>query len=272
MSSLKDRKFVGFFVILLSLILAVFLIADKRELSLNENDIRNSEEKKGFSLKRENKNLNDFEGDNLSRFLTSQTKDGNMTEILASQLAQGFFEQNQGNSNLEEGVFIPNPNELLDNFADLSEEAVNLEKHFIGGDQLNISNDNSQESILVYYSQYKEIIRNYRGKMKGMDNLELFSKTKNIGGVITLIKNFDLLIRDMKKLKVPLVFADLHLRTINTYIAEKTILGSMALIDEDPLKSMMAMELLPEIEESFGILANDYIFKFKELGFEVRIN
>lgn len=199
-------------------------------------------------------------------------KGGNMTEILANQLAQGFFEENQNNKNLEGGIFIPNTNEFLNEFVNLSQEAVNLEKNFIDKNQLNITNDNSQESILVYYSQYKEIIRNYRKRINGLDNLELFSKTKNIGGIIHILKEFDLLINEMKKLKVPLVFVELHLRTINMYIAEKTILGLIVLIDEDPLKSMTAMELLPEVEENFEILANEYIAKFKELGFEVKIN
>jgi hypothetical protein len=271
MSNLKGRKFIGFFVILLSLLIAAFLIADKKELSLNDNI--GDDKKRGFSLQRENKNLSDFEGDNLSRLLTSQSKDGNMTDIMANKLAQGFFEENQTNKNFEEeGLIVPNPNQLLDDFVGSTEEAINLEKYFIDDNQMNISNDNSQESIIIYYSQYKEIIRNYREKMEGLESLELFSKTNNVGSIVNLIKDFDLLIKDMKKLKVPSVFANLHMRTINTYIAERTILGSMVLIDQDPLRSMMAMELLPEIEDSFELLANDYILKFKELGFEVRIN
>jgi hypothetical protein len=135
---------------------------------------------------------------------------------------------------------------------------------------LKITDDNSQQSILNYYENYKSIVSKYGVKMKMGDNLEMFVDTNN-SDYLTLIPGYlQNMIGELKNLSVPSDFSLSHQDAINLFIMEKSIFDSLINVNDDPLKAASALMTMEELVNKFDDLDNSFVKVLKDHGFVIQ--
>ncbi len=269
----KNKKATSFIILSIALIIAIILISNGGEevvIGINS-DIKNDQENKasGFQLERDGEKLGIIGVNDLSQYLTTQSKKRNLTRDLADKLSLGFVEANEFNEDPSQGVFTPDGYSIISTSLEDYSNEFGLKKDFITIKDLNIGGDNSQEAILSYYTQYRDTISEEVDKLDILNRLNKFNESKNLSYIFDIIDGYDSLISKMKKIKVPSDFIELHLENINLYISQKSIFGSLAQINDDPLRSLTAINLLEETEDKLSDLGLEFASALEKNGFKI---
>lgn len=269
MKLLKNKKGLSILVITLALVIAGFLIFDKEGVSEN---VLGDNQKKGFSLNEDGKKLDVTEGEDLSRFLVSQSSKLNLTEEFSKRMAQSMNIANEGQEGLigEGNVMVPSGQDFISQSLGAYSDEFSIDDKFVRLEELVVLGDNSAEAIISYFTQLEEIISRYGEENDIVNNLSKFSNNQDAIYITPIIGSFDRAIKEMKKLKVPSDFVLLHKRVIDLHITQKEIFGSMIFSKDDPLRTAIALPLLKETEEDFNNLVNDFAIEMKKHGLAVK--
>lgn len=270
----NSQKKIGLFILGAALVMAGFLVFyDSDSFKKSLADIKKEKEAalqvEGFNLKQENKDLGVISSEDLSALLTGEKPPENLTQKFADNLAKGFIDSNPFGIQEGQEISVPDSQILLNQIA--NEQNKNIDNSlFVTQKELKISSDNSQNNIIGYYENYKEIIFKNSIKMKMGDNLEMFINTNNPSYLKLIPSYLQNIINELKSLNVPSDFSILHQDAINLFITEKGIFNSLINAGGDPLRAASALMTMEELSNKFSDLDKGFIQVLKNHGFEIQ--
>lgn len=274
----NSQKKIGLIVLGAALVMAGFLVFyDSDSFKKSLADIKKEKEAalqvEGFNLKQENKDLGVISSEDLSALLTGERPPENITQKFADNLAGGFIQVNPEGVSNDGTVIVPDGEITLEQTLKDYSGDLNWEDKYVETKDLNISNNNSKENIINYYSQLADVTFKYANKMEGVVyNLKYFAEDMNEEYIKNIVVYYNQLIEELKKISTPSSWSDIHKEIINTSIAMREIFYELQNWREDPLGALVGFNILPELEgkyESINLIIEDRL-KIDEISFNTK--
>jgi hypothetical protein len=250
----NSEKKIGLFILTSAVIVAGILAfydpqAPKKSLAdLQEEGSANAE---GFNIEKESQRL----GENLDilGLINNDIKvEDNLTDKITAEISQKVISLNQGD--VDEGKIMV-PDESM-----LTEEIINKYKsEFFKSDEsvkvedFKTVQDTPPKTTLEYFQKLLIIIQDNNITEEHMnDLLDEFLQTENVGYLKQPIEGMNNAILDLKKIVVPNSWLTLHSDFINLLINKKDFY--LAIYDQknDPMKAMIALQLIDDLESRFS--------------------
>lgn len=257
------RKKIGIFVMAGAIVLAGFLLfspSNKPVSKNNQGDAANAKAE-SFQLEKDNEKI----GQNLDLLVLNS--DENLTDKITADISQKILDLNQGNDLSSGNLTVPNEEllsqELIDKYK--SDFLVNLQT--ITTDDLRPIKDDLPISSINYLKNILQIIRDN----KITDDLIIgaiagFADTQKEDYLINPINSLGKAILELKQLLVPASWLALHRELINLNLTKKEILSSFYSSQKDPIKALIAVELLSEVDAQSTIWNNYVAQKLQKDG------
>jgi len=249
------RKKLGIIILASALVVAAVLLFYPFSKPGTKNSQGNKAAAKAqpFKLEKDSQKI----GTNLE-FLAFKSE-ANLTDKIASDISQKILDLNQTND--LSGGMLSVPNEDL-----LSQELIDKYKNefwssfqSVGIEDLKIIPDKIPQTSLDYLKNIFQII--YDNKITDdllMGAIAGFSDTQKEDYLAGPIQSLDKAILEFERLSVPTSWAYLHRDLINLNLAKKEILSSFYSSQSDPLRALIAAELVDEIN-SRSSTWNNYV-------------
>ncbi len=197
----------------------------------------------------------------------------NLTEIVAKAVVSGILEKNKGELTMtEQGepkLLMPNKEallqELTNQLANLDAGLLNLNQPINRAD-LKISQDNSLEAQNKYIEGIRIITQVRFGNFPKQNISDILEKTINTGDttqVKKLSKLYRSVIGDYLALEVPLRWLNFHKKVLTHFQNAEVIYSTLANFQNDPLKSLLAIEAWYKLPQSAQKIQE--VFKAKSL-------
>lgn len=184
---------------------------------------------------------------------------GNLTDAFAKLYFQEMVKQNPDNFQPDQkGLKLPTDISNLalpeDQVAQLTDQSFQIAPFEIK--DIKTTNDNSTQAQLAYVKALQEINEKNFSRIENnifdIANQWLFEQKKE--PLQTIVKIIPGQIKDLLNLTVPSLWQEFHLQNLNLWqkklVAYSALLGS----EQDPLKSMMAMQQVsPLLKENLGL-------------------
>lgn len=251
----NSEKKISLFILTSAVIIAGILVfynpqAPKKSLAdLQKEGSANAE---GFSIEKENKQLGIISGDDLSALLTGRKPNENLTQRFADNLANGFVQANPSGVSNDGTIVTPDSEVMLSQMLKDYSSELNWQDKYVQIKELNISNNNSRESIVNYFSQLSDITFKYGDKMQEVFySLQYFAEEANEGYIKNIVNYYGQLIGELKKLSVPSNWLDVHKEIINTSIVMREIFVGLQNWKQDPLLALAGFDILPELKQKY---------------------
>lgn len=181
--------------------------------------------------------------------LLANPDDANFTDKLATELNAKLIALNPENDLSSGNINVPDENifsqDILDQFkADLFNSSENVK-----AEDLNLVLDKIPQTTWEYLRSFLSIIQ----KNKITDDLVMsalasFADAQDPAFLNPVINSLDEAISEFKAMPVPVSWAYIHVSLINLTVAKKSLLLAMTKFQDDPLKAMVAAEMINEID------------------------
>ena len=129
--------------------------------------------------------------------------------------------------------------------------------------ELNISEDNSKEAVKQYVSDFVNALSG--NPAPGQNGMKLFAEalqSNNTEEMYKYINYYEKMISRLKKVLIPSGFGDIHKREIELFISSKNSYGIIDQMESDPIKVLLAMDKLEEINSELFELDRDFTNKY----------
>lgn len=263
------RKKIGIFLLAGAMVLAGFLLfspSDTSKLTDNQGGSTNVKAEP-FQLEKDNEKI----GQNLE-FLAFNPEES-LTDRITADISQRVLDLNQNNDLSAGNLTVPNEElfsqELIDKYK--NDFLANLQEITI--DDLRPIQDNLPYSSIDYLKGVFQIIRDN----KITDDLVIeaiagFAETENEDFLTNPINSLDKAILELKQLPIPTSWLALHRELINLNLTKKEILSSFHSSPQDPIKALIAADLLSEIDAKAAIWSNYAAQKLQQDGVVFEFN
>jgi hypothetical protein len=250
----NSQKKIGLFILTFAVIIAGILVfydpqAPKKSLAdLQKKGNINAE---SFNIEKDGQKL----GENLDilALINNNIKtEDNLTNKITAEISQKVLSLNQEND-LDEGKIMV-PDESM-----LTEEIFNKYKsEFFKGDEsvkvgdFKTIQDDLPKTTLEYFQKVLIIIRdNNITEERTTDLLDAFLEMENVGYLKQPIEGMASAIIDLKDMSVPNSWLILHRDFINLLISKKIFYQSLYNQKIDPIKAMIALQLIEDLNSRF---------------------
>ncbi|MFC1756789.1 hypothetical protein ACFLZC_01355 [Patescibacteria group bacterium] len=197
--------------------------------------------------------------DTKNTFLDSdipQTEGGNLTQNLAEVMAWQIKDPSQlGDKDLSDPFTLLDSNtgsNLLQFIAEFNVE--------VPESTFKITYDNTYPSVQKYAEAIAQAIpTNPYPNISEDDILADAIQTRNFKKVDEYLNFYDVSIENMQKITIPTDFLEIHKREVELFIATKKVYESVKEINNDPLKTVLALQENQKIREEVVQLLKDFI-------------
>jgi len=238
------RKKLGIIILASALVVAGILVfyPYSKPATKNSQGNKTAAKAESFKLEKDSQKI----GTNLE--LLALKPEDNLTDKITSDISQKILDLNQ-NNDLSAGLLtVPNEDLLSQELIDKYKNEVWSSFQSVGIGDLKIIPDNIPQSSLDYLKNIFQIIHD--NKITDdlvMEAIAGFSDTQKEDYLAGPIQSLDKAILEFERLPVPTSWAYLHRDLINLNLAKKEILSSFYSSQNDPLKALIAAELMDEI-------------------------
>lgn len=250
----NSEKKISLFILTFSVIVAgilVFYDPQTPKKSLAELQKEGVADAEGFNIEKDGQKL----GENLDilALINNNIKaEDNLTNKITADISQRIISLNQSNDLAEGKIMVPN--ESL-----LTEEIIGKYKgeFFKGSESVDVGDfktiqDNLPRTTLEYFQRVLIIIRDNNITEERMtDLLDEFLQTENVGYLKQPIEGMEDAIVDLKDMSVPNSWLTLHSDFINLLISKKIFYQSFYNQENDPIKAMIALQLIEDLNGRF---------------------
>ncbi len=182
----------------------------------------------------------------------------NITNLITQKIAESIADQNKDgfitSSDGKTLISAPKPEKMV---SDLIAEA---QKNFdpnslrpqISDSFLNISEDNSKQALINYFSSFLNIINTASKQIP--DSLNNSVEDIQISDFSKMVSIHTQAINSFYALSVPKIALNIHKKELELITTEKNIYEKLANADQDPMTAFLAANELLKIENEFAIL------------------
>lgn len=153
------------------------------------------------------------------------------------------------------GVNAIEPEEMLDRI--LANELTSIDfKDFeprVDLDDLKIISDSNPKLAESYLKNFRTILEN------NFAGAKFDSETASVKDFQFLVSIYNKTISQFYSLNVPESLASIHLQEIKLLGIQRSVFEALANYEKDPVKAMVASQLLVELDEKFEVLKNEIV-------------
>lgn len=198
-----------------------------------------------------------------SNFLIPSVRDENLTDKLGKTYAQAIIGLNPDDPlsvNGERGLNVPSQESVNAVLQEQLSQKLSFDL-FKKGD-LKISNENSAVDKLTYLEKLNGLSEKNFSNLKGnfVEMLDEWALKQNNEPLKDYLLRIPKQINDILSLSVPSDLADFHLQNLNLWQKKLTAFTAMLNMNEDPIKSYLAIQELPGIVEE-NLTLQDFVEK-----------
>ncbi len=196
----------------------------------------------------------------------------NFTETVARSIFSGMRRLDQENKSPFDYFDPSNPSgknskKAVESAISSLENPLSFLEVSINDGELNISADNSKEAKIRYLETIKKIIAENADEfyLNPLIALEKITLSNDISGVNHLEEIYSRLSSDFSNVSTPSDFAELHKKYILFSKKTSAVYQNIAGFYDDPIKSYLAAQVLPEMIKTEAEIKKEYIQKEKEI-------
>ena len=184
---------------------------------------------------------------------SSQSSSANFTKVIASNMGLGVAQGKINKSDLKNPLAFTDTKtqKAMRDFL----EGFNPQ---ISERELKVSYDNSAEAVRKYAEQVSKAIPERPVNKKESQIFIEAMQTSNFAVIDQYIEYFNQSIANMKKVAVPSDFLQIHKREIELFIASKQVYENIKEINNDPLKTVLALQENQRIKEEMMNLMQEF--------------
>jgi hypothetical protein len=184
----------------------------------------------------------------------------NLSEVIAKKIASEIAAANPNGSITVSGknyVNVPKPEELTNDL--LTEAQKNFDPNSlvptIKDSDIKISEDNSKEALVNYFTAFNTIILSNGKKLPS----NLISSAANIqsSDFLKIVDVYNSTIKDFYNLTVPRAALNIDKKEIELLTTEKNIYQNLANLNQDPLTANLSLNVLSNVYEGYDKLKTD---------------
>jgi hypothetical protein len=184
----------------------------------------------------------------------------NLSEVIAKKIANEFVVANPNGSITVSGknyVNVPKPEELTNDL--LTEAQKNFDPNSlvpaIKDSDIKISEDNSKEALVNYFTSFNTIILSNGKNLPS----NIISSDVNIqsSDFLKLVDVYNSTIKDLYSLTVPRAALNIDKKEIELLTTEKNIYQNLANLNQDPLTANLSLNVLSNVYDGYDKLKVD---------------
>jgi len=178
----------------------------------------------------------------------------NLTDIIAQSYVKKIIEMNPGAPEEigEKKIKAPSPDSFQVSGELVAQKIEQIfETNYFSEKDIMLSNNNSIETQLRYINEIGVISeKNFKGFDKSITEItDNWIDYQDASGIRSYIAIASAQMDDLLSIEIPLIWKPFHIQNLNLWKKKEVVFKAMIDINNDPFKTMVAMEKMPDILE-----------------------